>query len=362
MQAEDRKMLERLAENPNFQLMITAEIPVKYPEILSIHNHIKLLIVDERYYVVGGTNLDDNLCSEGTKPVEGPIAHPEIAAGGRDEDVVGRGEMAAELRTLYFKLYAVWEHYNNTYQHIRDPEHFRDNNRYFPLLLKKLTWLESFESFLRLVEVEEMEAVFGGSMQSSNAISLAYTKLIDNAEEEIILGHLYFNPIDSISDALLAAVNRDLSLTIITNGDHDNVTPEYNKFFVWGSRLNYASLFYGEHFNHTTDRWSSLSKEPKKTEVYEYFVPQILYHKKTMVLDKKTLVIGSYNFGLKSDMGDYELILIIHSPEIAKQALQVYEVDKKFSTQITPAQACKWYFSPSTSYIGALQRQFHPLI
>ena len=70
-------------------------------------------------------------------------------------------------------------------------------------------------------------------------------------------------------------------------------------------------------------------------------------------------MIGTYNLGTRSDAGDYEIVLVIESPAVARDILKVLERDKTFCEEITPARARGWYFNPVTSYVGAFEETFH---
>lgn len=93
----------------------------------------------------------------------------------------------------------------------------------------------------------------------------------------------------------------------------------------------------------------------KNTHIYEYGVPEVLLHKKVMIVDGHLVMIGSYNLGLKSDK-DHEMNLLIDSVEVAAAARQLVEEERALSREITPDQAVSWYFDPGISYVGRLQR------
>ena len=158
---------------------------------------------------------------------------------------------------------------------------------------------------------------------------------------------------------MLAAVNRGVKVTLISNGLKEAAS--YARFFVWGNRISYVPLFYGIDFH----LWQSqiASREPlKKTEIFEYDVEGVWLHKKMMLIDRETLLVGSYNLGIKSAYGDYEIVLVIHSREAALDAFRIFERDLSYSRKITAEQAREWYFDPVISMLGHLQKKFSGLL
>jgi len=359
LEEKEHKIIKRLksAYRGNFHFMTTAEVPTIFPRVGSVNNHMKLVVVDETYYVAGGTNLDDEMCAEGTYTPPGR-ALLDGNAGGRDTDVVGKGALAHELRLQFHKLYAVWEHYNKHKQMIKNTESFAERNHYWDLHDGLRAQCVRFDGSEYRVVPDAIKMVFSGSMDSPNKISKEYQRLIDGAQKSLVIGNLYFHPIPDLYNALLKAVNREIDLTLITNGTYNEISPVNNKLFVWASRINYVPLFYGRTFSFW-EVFKAAGAAVKNVKIFEYYVPKILYHKKVMVVDERYLVIGSYNFGMRSNYGDYELILVMDSPELCRQEMQIFKRDLEFSKEVEPVIARSWYFDPWISYLGGTQKQFH---
>ncbi len=347
----------------NFHIEFSTQIAKLLPDIMTIDNHVKLFIVDETYYSAGGTNCEEHHCSKGTHtPLKKPTIEIEIdfmlPAGMRDQDVVGRGPIAAQLRTIFFQLYTQWEDYNKTKCLQEDPNQFNQNVHYFDVTGKR-PYVERFEHSDRLRELgaENIRILLGGPHQPDNIITQEYVRLIQCAQEEIILSHLYFFPTKPIFQALMDAVKRGVKLTIVTNGLAADAC-EGAKLFVWANRISYVPMFYGTTF-HFWDAQEVAAMPIGNTTVYEYCVPDVLLHKKTMLVDRRHFIVGSYNFGMKSAYGDYELILVIDSEKVAEDVLQVHLIDVAHSRQVSVQEACAWYFHPVISYWGELQKRFN---
>ncbi len=367
LEKEDWQIIERLRQRfpRNFHIEHASTVVVIWPDVSGIDNHVKMIIVDEKYFSAGGTNLDESQCSEGTWTPEKsynklPVISNNLPAAMRDQDIVGKGPLATTLRHNFYKMYALWEYYNQTGRLEKDPEKFRGKTRYFPV--DNQAHVERFElsSQTRTINNPQIKVYIGGPHQKQNEISQEYIRLIESARDEIILSHLYFCPVDPIFNALLAAVNRGVKLTVLTNGVSE-IAPQYTQYFCWANRMNYVPMFYGNTY-HFWDVWSLASKPVKKTRIYEYHVADVVLHKKVMIVDGRKAIVGSYNLGTRSEIGDYEMIFSIDSPELAADLKKIHEKDIRYSREVSPQEARDWYFDPVKSYLGEIQKRFHGLI
>lgn len=363
---KDLDAIEQMGERfkDRFFYVYTMPVPYFVPEIITVDNHMKGVIVDERYYSIGGSNFDDALISEGTftptpsRPPSGGL-RDQLPLGNRDQDVVGRGESTAkELRICFFKQFALWRHYNEYPDNfIHDPEQFTLSSSYFSLdSSKKKAFVKAVEHSEKKCFPTTVSVVASGPMDQENRISKTYEQLIKGAKEEIIIGNLYFQPTQKVMESLQAAVQRGVDCTLITNGLYDN-SPFFCPFFAWASRTNYLPLLYCKEYEFWDYRIALRERELFKVHIFEYHIGEIMYHKKTMVVDRRWALIGSYNLGSRSHCCDYEVVLVIDSEDVANKFLAIYEEDKKCSEPISSSQAIDWYFDPLTSYLGALQKQ-----
>lgn len=367
LEKEDYEIIDRLKKKypKNFRLEHATNVTIVWPDVTGIDNHVKVCVVDEQYFSMGGTNLDTSQCSDGTytpprNTNKTNVIANNLPAGMRDQDIVGRGPMAKELRLMFCKIFALWNHYNKTSRLERDPDSFTDNPFYFDVTEKP--FVERFESAQQAVTLEDhqMKFLLSGSHQSKNVITQEYARLIKGAKKEIKIANLYLSPVDEIFNALLDAVNRGVKLTVITNGVSD-IAPEYTKYFCWANRMAYVPLFHGKTF-HFWDYWSVKDKKPKNTRIYEYHVKDILLHKKMMIVDDEVFAVGSYNLGLKSHLSDYETLMVIRSPEVIKEINKVHDRDLQHSREVSHKEAVDWYFNPTTSYMGEIQKRFSGLL
>lgn len=368
LEKEDWVIIKRLNKHysDRFFLEHASTVVIVWPTVTGIDNHVKTCIVDEKYFSAGGTNLDETQCSEGTwTPHKNlnkiPFLSDNLPAAMRDQDIVGKGPMAADLRHLFFTMYAMWKNYNQTGILTKDPSQFKEKTDYYPITSQAVVdRFDSYNGHLRTIEPHHVKILIGGPHQNINEISREYVNLIQEAQEEIILANLYFCPVDAIFNALLDAVNRGVKLIVLTNGVGE-FSPQYTQYFCWANRVNYVPVFYGSSF-HFWDAWSMSSKPLKNTHVYEYHVKDVTLHKKVMIVDGKTSLVGSYNLGVRSDMGDYEMVIRLDSPTIASDLINVHKKDLRYSREISPEEACTWYFDPVIASLGEMQKRVHGLI
>lgn len=370
LEENDKAYLAQLQKSypRQFHLAYSSTVVDLSKDLSAIDNHVKMLVVDERYFSLGGTNYDDSMCSDGTTPVNRPHGDGIIAAnlpsGSRDQDLIGKSqEVARELRLVFHKLFALWTEYNKVMRFTsKDPDDYVNKWLFKEIDRFRRPYVERFENDPRVLTVDSsaIQVQLGGPKPSPNLITKAYIKLLDEAKQEVTIGNLYFSPIDPLMDAFKRAAKRGIKIKVITNGVNDKA-PAYNEMFAWANRISYLPVVYGRDF-HLWEKHKCKKCTPLDVEFYEYYVKDILYHKKVMVVDERFVVIGSYNLGHRSDMSDYELAVIVDSKELAAQALEPLKVDFTNSLKVSIEKMQEWYFDPIISYKSEVQKKFHPLL
>lgn len=363
MVPEDERRLSRLMnEYPeNIHIQKTTSVLNMLENYSIVDNHIKCLIVDEKYFSMGGTNFDDALCTDGSFSIprhnKAGITGDNLPSGARDQDVVGAGPMAKELRILFFNMYAMWKSYfADTSHFVSDPALFQEVSIYKELTAGNKAIVPAFDSSERVRKVNCVKLLLGAPCQKPNQITSAYVDFLNKAQSEVILCNMYFMPAEGLFESIVDVAHRGIALNIITNGGHENA-PSYAQFFCWVNRQHYLPCFLGQNFG-IFEKSKSFQSARKKTEIYEYDVRDILYHKKIAIIDKRISLVGSYNLGPRSDSSDYEILLAIYSEEFAKDLLQIFEKDKLLSKRVSLEQAREWFFDPWISYMAGLQKKY----
>ncbi|MEG0554363.1 MAG: phosphatidylserine/phosphatidylglycerophosphate/cardiolipin synthase family protein [Victivallaceae bacterium] len=352
---EELKAMKNLFPD-RFHYVFTDFVPLNFPEINVIELHIKFCIVDGKYFMFGGSNLEDFMCTSGdvvpeenTSPrrflnMRRPLAF-------RDQDVVCKNtELAESLREIFYRLFAVWRHYSKTMCLVKDPWGLPCD--YTPLGIYD-TVVKVFDEHPDKVIVDgsRVRLIFSGPhIGKNNPIGQAYCDLIASAQRNIIIGNLYFLPVDRFMKSIRGAVNRGIDFTLISNGIHE-LSPDCTQHYCWGNRINYIPILYGRSF-YLWEKYKVSQVGLKNTKVYEFYLYQTQYHKKVMLVDDRYFLIGSYNLCLKSEYYDYEGALVIDSEEVAAKVLKILDKDRTLSSHISADCAIGWFFDPKIYFLG----------
>ncbi|WP_172600743.1 phospholipase D-like domain-containing protein [Chlamydia abortus] len=371
--SEDKIVLEGIKSRwPNRFFYLFTGCPPG-PSILSpnvIESHVKISIIDGKYIFMGGTNFEDFMCTRGDT-IPAPVESPRLVIGGihrplafRDQDItLSSARLGTELRKEFHAHYALWRTYAERSWFNKNLDDFRALP--FPQLSveeAQATYCPEIEENSDLVstDLKNICVIFSGPDESKNAITQGYVDLIDNAKKSIKIANMYFIPNNDILESLRSAsFSRKVRTEIITNGSNEN-SPPLTEVYAWGNRMNYFFLSYGER----PALWKKFifsKKQPNSSlSVNEYYVRDTQLHKKCMIVDDRVFVIGSYNFGKKSDLFDYEGIILIDSPEVAAKANVVFKKDLSLSKPIENSEIFGWYFDPVYNLLGHLQINFMP--
>jgi phosphatidylserine/phosphatidylglycerophosphate/cardiolipin synthase-like enzyme len=326
----DRARIEAVARRypDRFDYLVTGITPLREGYRLAIgENHIKLLVVDGVYSVVGGSNLFHYQCRSSVpadEAVEGIVnwLHPKACS---DMDFVVRGPVVSTLRDHFFQLW----------------------NIYAPTSIVRPACggsqtIAAFESHPRLVRDVPMKAIISGPLLNPGACSAEYIALFDQAERTIDLMHMYLSPVEQVYDRLIAAANRGVSISLVTNGG-DASLPLVTKTIGSYNRAHFLPLVTGRRFK-LTERNKAEALDTCQCSVYTCQAPETFYHKKVMVVDEHICVIGSYNLGYKSHYLDYEILVEGDSPVLAQHVRQVMERDQQCATACERRHLMDWYF------------------
>lgn len=325
---EDLALMEEIRKEfpDRFHYLLTDRKTEFFPRFQSVENHVKLLIVDEQFFVVGGTGLREalNNKADGTDQDNGlwrNFAERIFPRYWRDSDIVGKGNIAKTLRLEFFKLYAMYSY--------RMKQDRALVNRFFHLDPNRETaHIDTFETHPKKIDQVSIKALVGSPKNSENAITNEYCQLLKNARpwEEVCIGNMLFNPAPKLYDAIGDAVKRGVKVKVITNGIHSD-TSKINHLFCWPNRVRYYPLM-------------KLAKN-KNLKIYEFHVPDAKYHAKTWVVGSKS-IFSSYNWGKKSHYADDEIALVVESEKVAQATRRLFGKDKDLSVKISENEARRW--------------------
>ncbi len=371
-QADRRALSEIKATWPSRFFFIFSDCPPNldfaFPNVLEMH--IKLSVIDGRYVFIGGTNFEDLMCTKGDACPERPDSSKLFVSGlarpwaFRDQDVaVSSPDLGLLVHREFLAHYAMWEAFSKSIFFNKSLDFFREQ------VTTDLTYQQAknaensiFEADPRKipVAVNQIRFIFSGPDESVNAITAEYSRLISEAQHSLQIVQLYFLPHDSIYQELLKAIHeRNVVAELVTNG-RTECSPSITLSYAWGNRINYFPLFYRER-PMIWRRYAFSKKIPSSSvSIFEFFVPQVQLHKKCMIVDGRTFLIGSYNFSEKSHSCDYECIVTIESKEVAKAAQEIFARDVSLSQRVDARDVFNWYFDIRYHFLGGLEESLFP--
>ncbi|MCB1112153.1 MAG: phosphatidylserine/phosphatidylglycerophosphate/cardiolipin synthase family protein [Chlamydiia bacterium] len=329
---EDLKNLEWMQEKypDRFHLVITP-VKVDLTPCFRFHeNHVKVVIVDEKYFVFGGSSIQDFLSTQGN--AEAPFAPDAnflqkniLASSARDHDVVGCGPIASVMRKEFFKLYGIWECKT-------DIKSEKPASHYYPLTVEIPKENEVLDEKVLKSDVSMRFLMSYPEETGSNPITKAYSDIIKVADE-VIIGNMYFDPHKQIAEQLYKK-----KVTLVTNGYTEGMSPLENIAFIWGGRYyHYPKLH---------------------ADVYEFNIKNGLYHAKVIAAKGAHSVagIGSYNFGWRSHANDHEAFMLLYGYEITRNMEDIINTDIALSKKVPEEEIKKYGTNISSKTLGRINR------
>lgn len=298
---ENKKILKLLAEKyqARFNYLITDRIIRTEPYLLSEENHVKLLIIDGKYFMMGSSGIEKQMVREEAPSKEnhqGTFVSKLLTDAFKETDIVGSGVSIAEtMRQQFFDLYSIWEY--------RMSE--KKEDRFFACNSQGIC--SSFEEDEQMIKDCSIKFIVSSpAHRHKNPISKEIAQLIRNVKTDIRIGNLFFNPDKIVKEALKAKKLEGVPIIGHLNGWQKSFHPG-TPLIVWPSRANYNLL----------------------SEVYEYERKGCTYHTKMLALGEEHTVIGSYNFSVQSSTCAYESVCVIQNPDFTNLVKQSLDKDKK---------------------------------
>jgi cardiolipin synthase C len=174
-------------------------------------------------------------------------------------------------------------------------------------------------------------------------IQQAYIKLIERAQNEVLIANAYFVPTPSLSKALTDAARRCVSVQLISNSPETNDLPEislvgrgYYKALLAANTAPEVALCRNADAGLRIWEWIGQGPdEPKRS--------QGTMHSKFAVIDATRSLVGSYNLDPRSENLNSETAVVFLQPELATQLRSRFIAnDLKFSREITLEEAAQF--------------------
>jgi len=325
-------------------------VPHSDPQQLDKRFHEKMWIVDGEtdhgIAITGGLNI-------GNEYFRADPDHPDHTW--RDQDVVVRGAVVADLVQAFdrnfeyfvgvkksrgaFNTNLYWEATRKVLDETgKVPILYRTD----PAIVANVARLESRQPTLDFRSATCRFLQNRPRLQETY-IQQAYIKLIERAQEEVLIANAYFVPTASVAKALTDAAKRCVSVKLISNSPDTNDLPEISLV----GRGYYRNLL----AVNDTPEVSACKNADAGLRIWEWTGQaadeatrsQGTMHSKFAVVDGRRSLVGSYNLDPRSEKLNSETAVVFLEPELS-QALRraFFENDLRYSREVTPEQAAEF--------------------
>jgi len=290
--------------------------------------HNKALIADNQLAIIGGRNIGDeyfNAKAEGNfRDTDLLTAGPITARISASFDKYWNSDESFPVQALHMKKYkaedvqklraemkAKWEERMNTEEgreilHAEMAKRLKEG-RY------SLIWAPAE------LTVDEPEKI---NQEADMSLSKPLAKLVDlgqKAEHEFVAVSAYFVPREEGVAMLQRLRDRNIKVRILTNSlastDVVAVHTGYKRY-----RQQIVDMGVDLYEFKAVD-----GERPKQRLLGSSAPAKASMHSKYFVIDRKDVVIGSYNLDPRSTEQNTEIAVVIHSPELAKIVLDDFE-------------------------------------
>ena len=332
------------------------EIPVPMltphfdPEQLDKRFHEKMWIIDgetdDALAITGGLNI-------GNEYFRADPDHPDNTW--RDQDLVVRGAIVDDLVEAFdrnfdyfvgvkksrgiFNTNLYWEATRNVLDKTgKVPFSFSTD----PSIVANVAQLESRQPALEFRRAT-CRFLQNRPRLKESYIQQAYIKLIERAQDEVLIANAYFVPTPSISRALKDAAKRCVAVRLISNSPDTNDLPEislvgrghYKDLLAVNSTAEVTSCRNADAGIRIWEWIGQAADEPARS--------QGTMHSKYAVVDGRRSLVGSYNLDPRSEKLNSETAVVFLQPGLSQQLQRAFfDGDLKYSRAVTPELAAQF--------------------
>ncbi len=235
--------------------------------------HRKLLVIDGQLGFTGGVGIADEWQGDADSPEHWRDTHYQV-----------EGPVVAQLQAAFLDN---WMKTHATVLH---------GNPYFPAI--------------EAVGPHRCQIFKSSPMEGSESARLMYLLSITAAEKCLRVGNAYFVPDDLITETMIAAVKRGVTVEVLVPGPHLDST-----------LVRHASRH----------RWGRLLRNGVR--VFEF--QPTMYHCKTMIIDDLWVSVGSANFDNRSFRLNDEANLNVFGNDFARHESEVFQMDLQNAREVT---------------------------
>jgi len=320
------------------------------PDQLDKRHHEKMWIVDggtdHAVAITGGLNI-------GNEYFRAQPDDPDYTW--RDQDVVVRGAVIDDMVSAFDRNFEY-------FLSVKQSRGIFNTNLYWDATRKLLdttgmvpvsyTTEPSISAYVTQLESRRPDLDFRGAtcrfLQNrprlkESYIQQAYIKLIEQAQDEILIANAYFVPTPTLTRVLKDAARRCVSIRLISNSPETNDLPEISLV----GRGYYKDLM----SVNSTPEVEACSNPDADIRIWEWtgqarnetVRSQGTMHSKFAVVDGRLALVGSYNLDPRSEKLNSETALVFLEPVLAQRLRNEFLVnDLEYSREVSPEQAAEY--------------------
>jgi len=250
-------------------------MPVRFKNLASTNyrNHRKMIIIDGKIGFIGGLNIDERYLNNGKHKLYWRDTHLKIEGP------------AVNILQLVFST--DWRYVSKKLLPLAEPY---------------------FNKQLNHSEKSPITIIASGPISMRPYGMDSMVSLIHNAKKSIKITNPYFIPSDELKSALITAALSGIDVKIILPGISDSTIVQRASYSYFK-----PLLYYG-------------------VNIYQY--QKGFIHAKTMTVDDKTSMVGSFNTDIRSFYINHEASALVYDKELTRQLNKQFDEDLGYSTKL----------------------------
>lgn len=304
------KAFKALCAHENIEVRAYNPINLRNLYAINYRMHDKYMLIDERMYILGGRNISDNFLGQ---PKEDSSIDRELLVYNTANTV---GECYRQLKAYFDQIWA------ESCVRLLDPhiseKAIREENQnlqsIYAQLLQKYPDIESFHGWEENLHLaNRITLLTNGTHNGNKEPKLLYAmEQLSAAGTDVIIQTPYVIA-DRAMYETLARISSNANVQIFLNAVESGLNP-------WGCS------------DYLNNRQRILNTG---STIHEVISP-LSIHTKTVLVDDHLSMVGSFNFDMRSNYLDTELMLVVDSEELNAELRAMTDEYKQHSLSLSP--------------------------
>ncbi|UTR12961.1 phospholipase D family protein [Evansella sp. LMS18] len=314
MKGKAKSAAYAFTHHPNIELKYYEPFDPVRPWTWNNRLHDKILIADEQIALIGGRNIGDKYFGR-----EGYIG----ASNDRDLGIINMCSCSESTVTEISSYYQyVWDHGFSQYAFPELSENKEETAiekldelrtlHEFHLKAYKGAFNNEFDWLEQSIKVDNISFIHNPVVRMNKEpwVWKEIASLIENAEESILIQSPYIIPTEDMLQYLNHSQVHPSKISILTN----SLAATPNLLAYSGYRESRNKIGASE------------------AKLYEYQGPDESLHAKTVIIDEKISVVGSFNLDPRSTFLSTEVMVAVESEELAGMLMKEIDKDIKYKS------------------------------